>query len=51
VRIEQLAVAWTLRHPDVTTMLVGARSTAHLDNAIDALSLARDDDLFAGLDT
>jgi aryl-alcohol dehydrogenase-like predicted oxidoreductase len=51
VRIEQLAVAWTLRHPDVTTMLVGARSTAHLDNAIDALSLAQDDDLFAGMDT
>ncbi len=51
VRIEQLAVAWTLRHPDVTTVLVGARSTAHLDNAIEALSLAQDDELFAAMDT
>ena len=36
----QLATAWVLSHPDVTTVLVGARSIQHLQNALAALDLA-----------
>jgi 1-deoxyxylulose-5-phosphate synthase len=36
----QLATAWALAHPDVTSVLVGARSTAQLQNALEALRLA-----------
>jgi aryl-alcohol dehydrogenase-like predicted oxidoreductase len=36
----QLATAWVLSHPDVTSVLVGARSTAHLQNALEASRLA-----------
>ena len=36
----QLATAWALSHPDVTSVLVGARSTAHLQNALEASRLA-----------
>jgi aryl-alcohol dehydrogenase-like predicted oxidoreductase len=43
----QLAMAWTLRQPDVTTMLVGARTPAQLDNALATERLALDDDVFA----
>ena len=32
----RLAVGWVLKNPAVDTVLVGARSTAHLDNAIAA---------------
>ncbi len=35
----RLAIAWVLAHPDVTTVLCGARGTAHLDNALAAASL------------
>ena len=31
-----LAMAWVLGHPDITSVLVGARTIAHLDNAIHA---------------
>ena len=33
----RLAMAWTLQNPAVTTVLVGARTLAHLDNAFAAL--------------
>lgn len=36
----QLATAWALSHPDVTTVLVGARSISHLGNALSAYRLA-----------
>jgi aryl-alcohol dehydrogenase-like predicted oxidoreductase len=29
-----LAMGWVLRNPNVTSVLVGARTTAHLDNAL-----------------
>jgi aryl-alcohol dehydrogenase-like predicted oxidoreductase len=32
----RLAVGWVLRNPDVTSVLVGARATGHLDNALEA---------------
>ena len=36
----QLATAWALSHPDVTSVLIGARSTSHVQNAIEASQLA-----------
>ncbi len=33
----RLAMAWVLSHPEVTTVLCGARTTAHLDNALAAV--------------
>jgi L-glyceraldehyde 3-phosphate reductase len=32
----RLAITWVLAHPAVTTVLCGARDTAHLDNALAA---------------
>ena len=34
----QLAMAWVMTNPDVTTVLIGARTTAHIDNALKAYS-------------
>jgi aryl-alcohol dehydrogenase-like predicted oxidoreductase len=39
IPVERLALAWVLANPLVGTMLVGARTTAHLDNALEATSL------------
>ena len=36
-RLAQLAVAWVLRHPEVTSALIGASRPAHIDDAIGAL--------------
>ncbi|MFN7919939.1 MAG: aldo/keto reductase [Bryobacteraceae bacterium] len=36
----KLAMAWVLRNPSVDVVLVGARTIAHLDNALSALELA-----------
>jgi L-glyceraldehyde 3-phosphate reductase len=36
-RLEQMAVAWLLRHQAVTTVLVGASSVAQLDASLDTL--------------
>lgn len=33
----RLAMAWVLHQPGVTSILVGARTRAHIDNALDAL--------------
>jgi len=38
----RLAMAWAMGHPDITSVIVGARKTDHLDNAIDALELKSD---------
>jgi 1-deoxyxylulose-5-phosphate synthase len=35
----RLAMGWVLRNQDLTAVLVGARSTAHLDNGLEALRL------------
>jgi aryl-alcohol dehydrogenase-like predicted oxidoreductase len=36
--VERLALAWVLQNPAIDTVLVGARSTVHLDNAVQALA-------------
>jgi aryl-alcohol dehydrogenase-like predicted oxidoreductase len=45
----RLAMGWVLRNPDLTAVLVGARSTAHLDNALEALGLEFPDEWAAEL--
>lgn len=35
----QLAIAWVLAHPEVTTVLCGARDRPHIDNAMAAAQL------------
>ena len=35
--LAQMAIAWTLRDPRVTSALIGARNLAQLDNSLDAL--------------
>lgn len=47
VPIERLAMAWALTHPDVTTVLIGARTTGHVDSAISAYEMGLDPDLRA----
>jgi L-glyceraldehyde 3-phosphate reductase len=34
----QLALAWVLRHPEVTSALIGASRVGHIDDAVSALS-------------
>lgn len=38
----RLAMAWAMGHPDITSVIVGARNTGHLDNAFEALALRAD---------
>ena len=35
--LAQMALAWVLRHPEVTSALVGASRAAHIDDAVNAL--------------
>jgi L-glyceraldehyde 3-phosphate reductase len=35
--LDQMALAWTLRDPRVTSALIGARNTHQLDDSLDAL--------------
>lgn len=44
VPLPQLAVAWVLKNPHVDTVLVGARTSDHVDSAVAALSLDFDPD-------
>jgi aryl-alcohol dehydrogenase-like predicted oxidoreductase len=44
-----LALAWVLRHPQVTAAIVGPRSPAHLDQAIGAFDVTLSLDEAAGL--
>jgi aryl-alcohol dehydrogenase-like predicted oxidoreductase len=32
----KMAMAWVMSHPTVTAALIGARTTAHIDNALEA---------------
>ncbi|MCY3772804.1 MAG: aldo/keto reductase [Gemmatimonadetes bacterium] len=41
----RLAMAWAMGHPDITSVIVGARHTGHLDNAFEALALRADTEL------
>jgi aryl-alcohol dehydrogenase-like predicted oxidoreductase len=45
----RLAMGWVLRNPNLTAVLVGARSTAHIDNALEALRLEFTDEWAAEL--
>lgn len=36
--VERFAMAWVLQNPAVDTVLVGARTTRHLDNAVEAVN-------------
>ena len=42
----RLALAWAMRHPAVTSILVGARNPGHIGNALAALDIAITDDLW-----
>ena len=43
----RLAMAWAMTHPDVTAALVGTRTTAHVDNAIESYEQGLDPELRA----
>ena len=43
----RLAMAWAMKHPAVTSVLVGARTPAHVDNALAAFEMRLDPDLRA----
>lgn len=47
VPMVRLAMAWAMTHPDVTSVIVGARTTDHLDNAFEARAMNLDPDLRA----
>ena len=50
--LAQMAIAWVLRDPRVTSALIGARSVAQLDDSLDALSnLAFDEEELREIDT
>lgn len=49
--IPQLAVAWVLRDPVVTTALVGASRPGQVDDAVAAASIRLDHDLVAALES
>ncbi|MGA9772068.1 MAG: L-glyceraldehyde 3-phosphate reductase [Blastocatellia bacterium] len=36
--LAQMAIAWTLRHPEVTSALIGASRPSHIDDAVGALA-------------
>jgi len=46
----RLAMAWALRNPDLTAILVGARTTAQVDNAIQALGQTLPEEWFEEMD-
>ncbi|WP_439212559.1 aldo/keto reductase [Duffyella gerundensis] len=37
-KLAQMALAWVLRHPQVTSVLIGASKTAQIDDAVDMLT-------------
>lgn len=41
----RLAMAWAMTHPAVTSAIVGARTTAHIDNALAAYEMGMDPEL------
>lgn len=38
----RLAMAWVMAHPNVTSVLVGARKVEHIDNALEAMDMGLD---------
>jgi aryl-alcohol dehydrogenase-like predicted oxidoreductase len=44
-----LAMAWVLSHPTVAAALIGARTTAHIDNALEAYEVGMEAGLRADL--
>lgn len=48
--IPQLAVAWVLRDPVVTTAIIGASRTSQIDDAVAASTTGLTDDVIAALD-
>ncbi len=47
ISMVKLAMAWTMTHPHVTSVLVGARETRHIDNALEAYEMGLDPELRA----
>ena len=47
VPIVRLAVAWVMSHPTVTSTLIGARNSQHIDNGVAALNLTLNPELRA----
>lgn len=45
VPMVRLAVAWAMTHPAVTSVIIGARSPAHVDNALEAYRMGLDRNL------
>lgn len=45
-----LSLAWVLHRPDITSMLIGARSPSHVDQALNAERVGISDDLRTRLD-
>ncbi len=46
----RLALAWVIGRPGIASVLIGARSPAHIDQAIDAAALSLSDELRAEFD-
>jgi len=46
----ELALAWTLRHPAITSPIIGPRTMAHLDGALGALERTVTDEIAKRLD-
>ncbi len=42
IPITKLAMAWAMTNPGVTSVLIGARETRHIDNALEAYSMGLD---------
>jgi aryl-alcohol dehydrogenase-like predicted oxidoreductase len=49
LEMAQLALAWTIRQPGITSVLIGARTTAQVDQAFHAENLELSDELRAQL--
>jgi aryl-alcohol dehydrogenase-like predicted oxidoreductase len=49
VPVVRLALAWAMTHPSVTSVLIGPRTTAHIDDAIAAYEMGLDPELRAEL--
>jgi aryl-alcohol dehydrogenase-like predicted oxidoreductase len=47
IPMTRLAMAWTMSHPAITTILVGAREPVHIDNALEAYKMGMDPELRA----
>jgi aryl-alcohol dehydrogenase-like predicted oxidoreductase len=46
----RLAMAWALRNPHLTSLLIGVRSTGHIDNALQAAALDLPEDCYREMD-